>query len=34
SNEAWIDKAASRFLAEFEWYAQALAVKRKDGTPY
>ena len=34
SNEAWIDRAAERFLAEFEWYAQALAAKRKEGTPY
>ena len=34
SNEAWIDKAAERFLAEFEWYAEALAAKRKQGTPY
>lgn len=34
SNEAWIDKAAERFLAEFEWYAQALGAKRNEGTPY
>jgi NAD(P)H-dependent FMN reductase len=34
SNEAWIDKAAARFLSEFEWYAEALAVKRAAGTPY
>jgi NAD(P)H-dependent FMN reductase len=34
SNEAWIDNAAERFLAEFEWYAEALAAKRKQGTPY
>jgi len=34
SNEAWIDKGAERFLAEFEWYAEALAAKRKRGTPY
>ena len=34
SNEAWIDKAAQRLLAEFEWYAQALAAKRNEGTPY
>jgi NAD(P)H-dependent FMN reductase len=33
SNEAWIDKAAQRLLAEFEWYAQALAAKRNEGTP-
>jgi NAD(P)H-dependent FMN reductase len=34
SNEAWIDKAAARFLSEFEWYAEALAAKRASGTPY
>jgi len=34
SNEAWIDKAATRCLAEFEWYAEALAAKRKEGTPF
>ncbi len=34
SNEARIDNAAERFLAEFEWYAEALAAKRKQGTPY
>jgi NAD(P)H-dependent FMN reductase len=34
SNEAWIDKAAQRLLADFEWYAQALAAKRNEGTPY
>src|ERR1700733_12296943 len=34
SNEAWIDKGAERFLAEFEWYAEALAARRKRGTPY
>ena len=35
ANEAWIDKAAERALAEFEWYAQALAAKRAtDAPPY
>lgn len=35
TQEAWIEKAASRFLAEFEWYAEALATKRRAGpTPY
>jgi NAD(P)H-dependent FMN reductase len=34
SNEAWIDAAAARFLAEFEWYAEALAARRAGGTPY
>jgi NAD(P)H-dependent FMN reductase len=34
ANEAWIDKAVVRFLSEFEWYAQALAAKRKEGVPY
>jgi NAD(P)H-dependent FMN reductase len=32
--EPWIDKAVVRFLDEFEWYAQALAAKRKAGVPY
>jgi NAD(P)H-dependent FMN reductase len=33
--EAWIEKAAARFLAEFEWYAEALTVKRAQGpVPY
>jgi NAD(P)H-dependent FMN reductase len=33
--EPWIDTAAARFLAEFAWYAEALAVKRALGpTPY
>jgi NAD(P)H-dependent FMN reductase len=33
--EPWIDKAAGRFLAEFEWYAEALAAKRQAGpVPY
>lgn len=35
ANEAWIDKAAGRALAEFEWYAQGLAAKRAtDAPPY
>jgi len=35
TNEAWIDKAAGRFLEEFEWYAKALKVQRQaEGTPY
>ncbi len=34
ANEQWIDAAASRFLSEFEWYAEALAAKRKEGCPY
>lgn len=35
ANEPWIEKSASRFLAEFEWYAEALAAKRATGpTPY
>ena len=33
--EPWIDKAAGRFLDEFEWYATALAAKRKaEKSPY
>lgn len=33
--EPWIDKAAGRFLSEFEWYAGALKAKRAAGpTPY
>jgi hypothetical protein len=33
--EPWIEPAAARFLAEFAWYAEALAEKRKAGaTPY
>lgn len=34
ANEAWIDKTADRFLDEFEWYAQALAAKRKESVPH
>lgn len=34
SNEEWIDKAADKFLREFEWYAEALKAKREaEGTP-
>jgi len=33
ANEAWIDKAAARMLAEFEWYAEALAAKRETHSP-
>jgi NAD(P)H-dependent FMN reductase len=33
ANEAWIDKAAARMLAEFEWYAEALAAKRATHSP-
>jgi NAD(P)H-dependent FMN reductase len=34
ATEPWIDRAAARFLAEFEWYATALKDKRaKDGPP-
>lgn len=33
TKEAWIDRAAGRFLAEFEWYAEALRTKRADGPP-
>lgn len=29
SNEAWIDTSANRFIAEFEFYAEALAAQRK-----
>lgn len=34
ASEAWIDKAAARFLDEFEWYAEALRAKRAGGVPY
>jgi NAD(P)H-dependent FMN reductase len=30
----WVSKSADRFLAEFEWYAKALAQQRSGGTPY
>ncbi|MEJ8572245.1 NADPH-dependent FMN reductase [Microbaculum marinum] len=34
-SEGWIDKAADRFIDEFEWYAEALAAKRAEGPlPY
>jgi NAD(P)H-dependent FMN reductase len=34
-NEPWIAPMSARFLAEFEWYAEALAAKRRLGpTPY
>jgi hypothetical protein len=33
ANEDWIERAAARFLAEFEWYAEALAAKRAAGPP-
>ncbi|HVV95312.1 MAG TPA: NAD(P)H-dependent oxidoreductase [Hyphomicrobiales bacterium] len=31
--EPWIDKAANRFLAEFEWYAEALKARRAAAPP-
>lgn len=34
ARDTWIDRAATRFLAEFEWYAEALKAKRATGTPY
>jgi NAD(P)H-dependent FMN reductase len=35
ATEQWIEKAGARFLAEFEWYAEALKAKRSMGpTPY
>jgi NAD(P)H-dependent FMN reductase len=35
ATEKWIEKSASRFLAEFAWYAEALAARRGLGpTPY
>jgi len=33
TGEAWIERAAGRFLAEFEWYAEALKAKRAAGPP-
>lgn len=30
---AWIEKAATRFVNEFEWYAEALKAKRAAGEP-
>lgn len=32
--DAWLPKAAGRFLDELVWYAEALAAKRAAGTPY
>ncbi|KQO56223.1 NADPH-dependent FMN reductase [Methylobacterium sp. Leaf87] len=32
--EAWLTRAASRFLDELVWYAEALQAKRAGGTPY
>lgn len=32
--EAWLSKAAGRFLDELVWYAEALAARRATGTPY
>ena len=35
ATEKWIEKSAARFLAEFAWYAEALAARRGSGpTPY
>src|SRR3954466_9877895 len=35
ATEKWIEKSAARFLAEFAWYAEALAARRGLGpTPY
>ena len=33
ATEPWIDKAAARFLDEFEWYAQALKAQRAAARP-
>ena len=33
ANEPWIDKAAARFLDEFEWYADALKEQRARRSP-
>jgi NAD(P)H-dependent FMN reductase len=33
ANEAWIDKAATRLMDEFEWYAEALAIQRAAKRP-
>jgi NAD(P)H-dependent FMN reductase len=30
----WLDKAASRFVGELVWYAEALRRQRAEGTPY
>ncbi|MCJ2126068.1 NADPH-dependent FMN reductase [Methylobacterium sp. J-077] len=32
--DAWIEKAAGRFLDELDWYAEALGERRRRGTPY
>ena len=32
--EDWLTRAASRFLDELTWYAEALRDKRRGGTPY
>lgn len=32
--DAWLPKAASRFLDELTWYAEALQAQRRKGTPY
>ncbi len=32
--EAWLAKAAGRFLDELTWYAEALQARRASGTPY
>ena len=35
TSEGWLEKSASRFLDEFEWYAEALKAKRAEGAvPY
>jgi NAD(P)H-dependent FMN reductase len=31
---SWLDKAASRFVDELIWYAEALRRQRAEGTPY
>lgn len=33
ANEGWTQRAAGRFLAEFTWYAEALAAKRASDPP-
>lgn len=32
--EAWLTKAAGKFLDELTWYAEALKAQRQKGTPY
>ncbi|GJD72552.1 NADPH-dependent FMN reductase [Methylobacterium goesingense] len=34
AQEAWLPKAAARFLDELVWYAEALKAQRAKGTPY